>query len=434
MRVATKIAQHFIWRGLYLASAFAINLLLARMLGADDSGHFYLIINNLSLVILIAGFSLESAIVYAGASNKVSPAKMATLSLAWSAGIFVASGAVLYYMLYDIINWTQIGFLSLYLFSFLIINNFTALFQARHDFKTYNVLLLIPNLVYLALLILLFISPASLGNLPDDKEQLVAGYFLLVFLQAACLLIGYVQKFNHRSWQLVGKTEFVLLIRYASVAWGANLVFFLVYRVDYWLVDYYVSDAALGNYIQVSKLVQLFITVPGLLASVIFPTTVTNDPIQMRANLAKASRIVLSGYVVVLLILAAVGRYLFPWLYGETFTLMYDSFLLYIPGILAISAQALLAAWFAGRNMVRHNIYGALIALVIIFVLDVLFLSNNFGAPGAALASSIAYTAYFLYQYVVFTKDSHLRVKDFVVVNKSDFRWAIDLFNKTVRP
>ena len=63
MGLAKKIGENVFWRGLYLASLFLINLLMARILGAGESGQFFLLINKLALIILVISFCLEAAIV-----------------------------------------------------------------------------------------------------------------------------------------------------------------------------------------------------------------------------------------------------------------------------------------------------------------------------------------------------------------------------------
>ena len=192
------------------------------------------------------------------------------------------------------------------------------------------------------------------------------------------------------------------------------------------------SKDDLGNYVQASKLVQLFITIPVLAASVIFPSTVVGERTRTQENLAKACRILFTGFLVLLFILVLIGKFLFPWLYGNSFNDMYTPFVAMIPGILAISLQSLIAAWFAGTNQVKYNIYGALIALVIILLLDVLLIPY-YGIIGAAIASSVAYISYFLYQYFIFTRQSNHSIKDFIVLNKGDIQWAKELFTKNNR-
>ena len=62
-----------------------------------------------------------------------------------------------------------------------------------------------------------------------------------------------------------------MVIRYSLFALVANLVYFLVNRIDYWFVEYYCSQKDLGNYIQASKIAQMLVILPAILGSTLFP-------------------------------------------------------------------------------------------------------------------------------------------------------------------
>jgi len=439
MGIAKKIGENFLWRGIYLVTVFVINLLMARILGAGDSGSFYLYLNNLSLIVLVAGFSLESAMVYFSAAGKIAPHKMATLTVVWA---FVVLGLsyLLLFLFWGALYYDWQGILVLiYPFAFILINNIIGLFQGQHNFKTYNAILIVFNLLLIAYLLeVSFMIGSAEGAKASiltvlSKPDVVNFYFLSIALQAIVLLLIFWFEMPVKKIQLPTAGELQALLKYASVACGANIVFFLVYRVDYWMIDYFLeSKDNLGNYIQASKLVQLFIMIPVLAASVIFPSTVTNERLRMQENLAKACRILFTGFLVLLIILVIIGKFLFPWLYGKSFDEMYTPFVAMIPGILAISLQSLIAAWFAGTNQVKYNIYGALIALAVILLLDVLLIPY-YGIIGAAIASSVSYISYFLYQYFIFARQSKHSIKDFIVLNKGDIQWAKELFTKNNR-
>jgi len=324
-------------------------------------------------------------------------------------------------------------------FAFILINNIIGLFQGLHNFKTYNKILILVNLALISYLSdILFLIGSAKGAQSSiltvlSKPGVINYYFLSIVLQAILLLLFFWFQLPVKKIQFPTAKELISLLKYASVAFGANLVFFLVYRIDYWMIDYFVdSNDDLGNYIQVSKLVQLFIMIPALAASVIFPSTVATERTRMQEHLAKACRILFIAFFVLIILLVLTGKFLFPWLYGSSFNAMYTPFLAMIPGILAISLQSLIAAWFAGTNQVKYNIYGALIALGLIIVLDIILIPA-YGITGAAIASSIAYISYFLYQYLIFTKQSNHSIKDFIVLNKGDIQWAKELFTKNNR-
>src|SRR6185436_17748134 len=84
MPLARKITQNLIWRGFYMISLFVVNLLMARILGAEESGQFYLLLNDLALFILISGICLESALTYFTSNKKISEGKLVFISSIWS--------------------------------------------------------------------------------------------------------------------------------------------------------------------------------------------------------------------------------------------------------------------------------------------------------------------------------------------------------------
>src|ERR1700754_2853831 len=73
-----------IWRGLYLLSAFLLNILVARHYSAVGSSVIYYLINLYSFVLLIAGFSLESGMGFFLAKKEAGARSLAALSIGWT--------------------------------------------------------------------------------------------------------------------------------------------------------------------------------------------------------------------------------------------------------------------------------------------------------------------------------------------------------------
>jgi O-antigen/teichoic acid export membrane protein len=427
MRVFSKISQQLLWRGLYLFSLFIINLLIARILGAEVSGNLNLLINNLSFWVLILGLSLETGIVYYSASKEIARSKLFTLILGWSVLVLLATWAMS-----GILSWEssiplQVFLIPLYSLSLVVISQVSGIYQGMHNFKVHNAALVAVNFILIAYL--LFLLAYNIGD-EHAPVRVMTAYLLSIVVQALVLLILATRAVQWRHLEVPSLVELKKIFRYSLLAWAANLIFFLVYRVDYWIIKYYRSDYELGNYIQVSKLVQVFILIPGLVAAVIFPETAKDRSLRMRNHVMKASRIFAGVYFVFLILLTLVGKALFPLLYGETFNLMYLSFVLLIPGILFLSVQNLLAAWFAGSNQTRYNLFGALIAIAVITILDFLLIPR-YGIHGAALTSSVGYFVYFFYQYKVFAGKEFLKATDLLLIKKEDISWLRSLFTKT---
>jgi O-antigen/teichoic acid export membrane protein len=102
--------------------------------------------------------------------------------------------------------------------------------------------------------------------------------FLFCNLLVGGLLVFASYAFQYKKEGPIGfpdRGQFIKLIKYCLTAFGANAVFFMVYKIDYLFVNYspVCTAADLGNYIQVSKIGQLMLLVPQIIASVVFPRT-----------------------------------------------------------------------------------------------------------------------------------------------------------------
>jgi len=428
MSFTRKIGQHFIWRGLYFGSTLLSNILFARILGADNSGSFFYIVNNISLLILFAGFCLETSFIFYGSSNQIAAGKLLVAGITWSA---VAAGAGAVFGMVGISSpafsfppWLWAVFTA----SYVLINYCSALFNVQHDFKTYNLILALVNLIFIVGLVAFEVAPKKMEGIfsfvdTDINGLISLSYIFTVITQGLAILIFWLIRNRTESFAWPSQREWLLLFRYASLSLTANVVFFLVYRVDYWFIEYFRKDQyLLGNYIQVSKLGQLFILIPSMVATVIFPATALTSQSAIREELIRLCRIFSNLYLLVLLLISSVSYWLFPFVFGPSFDQMYGAFIALVPGIVALSVQSLLAAWFAGKNKVRYNVYGALMALVIIVVLN-LVLIPPFGIIGAALSSSIGYIAYCLFCIYQFRKEEGRAGSFGVLVKRSDFVW-----------
>jgi len=205
------------------------------------------------------------------------------------------------------------------------------------------------------------------------------------------------------------------------MAYLANIIFFLLYRIDYWFVEKYCTPVQLGNYIQVSKLGQMFFILPTMLASVVFPLTAGGQREKVNSLLTMLSRTILWLYAAVCVVLLLTGKWLFPFIFGNDFTEMYQPFALLMPGILSLSGLFTLTAYYAGKNKMKVNITGSLLALVVIIIGDSIFIPV-YGINAAALISSLGYIIYQLYVLIVFNKEYQTRIIEFFIFKMVDWK------------
>jgi O-antigen/teichoic acid export membrane protein len=306
-------------------------------------------------------------------------------------------------------------------------NFFTALFYAKRNFFLPNVLLTLTNIIF----IILIISGESAGITIVHIQNI---YFWYSLSQGLLLMIAYF--FTYNSWKIAfpAMHEWRMLMRYALLALFANLVYFLVYRADYWFVRHSPASSPdgydLGNYIQVSKHGQMLLIIPQIIASAVFPQTASEiDRQSVRDTVTLLSRFFLVIYLFIILVIAIIGEWLFPFVYGETFNRMYWPTLLILPGIWALSVMVLLAAYFSGKGNVKINIYGGLLSVVIVLAGNY-FLTSRFGMIAAAFISTIAYFSYMFFLITQFRKEYNVPVAEFLVPKRSDLDRLVKQFNK----
>lgn len=393
---------------------------MARCFGAAASGQVFFVLNFYALVLLVAGFSAESGLGYFTAKKQLAPMGGSMLAMGWT--VLAAL------LLWIILPWWGGASVSLplpgytvwallYLSGYLLLVYFTALFNAMQHFILPNLVAVLSNITLLALL------PWQSGG-AASVDPFMRWYLLAFFAQGAVLTLAYLllyAKGGGLQWPPLPLLR--QLLRYSLQAFAANLLFFMVYRVDYWLVNYFCADKALlGNYIQVSKLAQVFFIVPGIVATTVFSVTAAGEKAAMGTTVQRLSRFIFTGAALICAVLAGVGHWLFPAIFGEGFTQMYGPFLLLVPGILAIATLYPYTAYYAGKNKVRHNIVGSLLALVTIVAADCLLIPV-WNISGAALASSLGYLVYEGYILRQFKKEYGIRLRDCFILQKQD--WEI---------
>jgi O-antigen/teichoic acid export membrane protein len=436
MQFRQIILNSIFWRGLYFFTVTLLNVVLAQFFGSANTGWIYYLTSFFSFIILIGSLSLESGMGYFSAQKKIGEQSLAFLSFSWTVLIVILSTAYLYFF-YDL----QVGavstkrlilFASTYISGLLLTNFFSALFYAQQNYFLPNVILTICQLGLVMTGMLLYF-------LTDRMQYAVVfldAYFACFLLQGLLLAFFYCWKNKvYLRWSMPSFTELTLLFRYSLFALLANGIFFLLYRIDYWFIKHTcvayppeLLNNYLGNYIQVSKIGQVFLVLPAILASAVFPVTAAGFKKEVNLRLPVLIKSLVIIYLIIVLILAAIGKWFFPWLYGPSFNYMYFPFLLLMPGIVSLAIISLLSAYNSGNNRIHINIIGATIGLAVIIAGDWLFIPK-YGIPAAALVSTAGYMSYLLFLLFVFKKEHSILLGNMLIPQKEDWKTLVNLIS-----
>jgi O-antigen/teichoic acid export membrane protein len=424
MNFQQQIAQSLIWRGLYFVTILVMNIFVSRYFEAGNSGWIFYLCNNFSFLLILVGLTIENGVNYYASKKEIDDRQLTWFAIAWSVmvALVVFVGLWFYFGRYRdttvITRYQYLYYAVCYIAGIQLTNIFTVLFYTRKNFFLPNFLMVLLNIIFI------LIIPKQQGLEDTNPSIFIKLYFGYFMLTGLVLTIAYIIKTKSvETFSLPSFTSLKLLIRYALMALAANVIFFLVYRVDYWFVNRFCSPEELGNYIQVSKLGQMLLIIPTIISSVVFPHTAGGMQLsQMKDNILRIGRFTTVLYLILFIVVLLIGRDLFPWTFGNSFRLMYTPFLLLVPGIWALSNLFILSAYFGGVNKVKVNIQGACIGLVMILIGDFLFIPK-YGMYAAAIVSTIGYIATFLYSFLHISKEHSVSITQYWSINKDDIKW-----------
>jgi len=418
--VKQVLYESIVWRGLYYAVAFILNVLIARVFEASVSGYLLYIIAYYTLFVLLFGLSLESGIGYFASKQAMPPARLMNLALLWTLG-----AAVLVVIIFSIYIPSSLHGLSfpfvlisstVYIAGHILIAFCNGFFYARKNFFLPNLISVVINILLIAILL----GMAAGGLTEIETTDYLYIFFSSFLLQGLVLFVASLIYFKiPLKISLSNTGEYKLLVQYSFRAFISNLVFFLLYRIDYWFVEQYAVPHHMGNYLQASKLANIFMIMPTIIGSAIFPLTAGGSRQEVNQQLQTIAKGIFVCYFILCGLLAITGAWFLPWIYGHSFDKLYPTFLLLVPGILALATLYPFSAYYAGKDRIVVNIKGSLLALIVIVAGDLIFIPSG-GIYAAAIVSSVGYIVLQLYIVITFVKEYDLSITGFFKIGRHD--------------
>jgi len=213
-------------------------------------------------------------------------------------------------------------------------------------------------------------------------------------------------------------------LKYGAKAYFGNLAQFLNYRLDIFLVAYFLTTADVGYYALAVGIAERLWMLPNSIATILFPR-VSSIKIKDANNLTpKVSRHTLSILSITALGLLFLSRPVINSLYGSAYLPSVKPFMLLLPGIVALGVGKILSADLAGRGRPEFGMLGAFVSLSVNIPLNI-WLIPKWGIAGAAFASTVAYSLATLIALIVFLKISGNSLLDTLIIKKQDIETLI---------
>ncbi len=424
MSFRSVLAGNIVYRGLNMITGFLVMLLLTRLMSTAGFGILSLLIANVTFFNLVSCLGAESSAIYHSASQKLSQGKILTLIY----GVFVFQ--LLLLVIVEVIMYTVTG--SYWLFQGAAISNlligvvfllvitladkYTTLLYGLHQYTLANRVILFSNLMALAAFLYYYF------NVPTKNTLFYLGiYVASITAQAILLAISY-HIFSGVSVKFlrVNRQDLKTFFSYSFIVFVTNVIQFLAYRVDYWLVDHFKGASDLGVYALAIRLNQLTWAIPILAASIIFPMVSDQAKKYNEDKLLSLLRLINTSLFATSVMAWLLAPYIIPAWFGDAYAGSVEVFRWLVPGFYLFVITIILASWYAGKGKLLVNLYGSVFCFALVFVLD-LWLIPKEGLKGAAIASSIAYGSTAIYYVTRFCGTYQRSPVEFFIMKRNDW-------------
>ena len=216
--------------------------------------------------------------------------------------------------------------------------------------------------------------------------------------------------------------SFNTIFKYSISSSAAEIIQSVSYRIDIYLVAFYLGLAGAGIYTLGVGLLQYLWLIPTVIVSAFLPSL----------SSARASIHELAGWAstvfwcscVAAVVLCAIAPILIPFLYGDAFTnTIYPIFAL-APGIVLFTLSKIFAGYVAANGKAFQNTIASSLGLVIGLCAHVALIPR-FGLVGAGIGTSLGYIATTAYVIYVTKRTSGLRYSEIVRFSSPRRSWSV---------
>jgi O-antigen/teichoic acid export membrane protein len=429
---------------LILAATGVTSVAVARLLGPDGTGAVALLINLVGIGTLVFGLGLRSGIVY-----ELSSGDWGLRQAAWQTALTAIGlgtlGALAVLLLHALTQDSVLAGLdattaaaAAAALPFAIAVAYTgAIALARERYEAYAAVQILPPVATLlfavGLAIPFAVTGAAVGIAAATTVTAIAGWAWLYRYLAVAAVAAKRPVRGH-----LGRA-----MRFGAQAWGGEVLQFLNYRIDLFILNSFAAIADVGVYSVAVTLTSIAWILPNALTTVLFPREARlaaarragtlpqseTDAVAVKGARQAIIMLVPSAAVALALLFVAV-----PLLYGPRFADTTTLGLLLLPGVLAIGFGKALTAVTTGRGYPRYALYLSLISFPFTIAMY-LVLIPPLDAEGAAIATTLSYILTSAVAWLFYRRATGLRFRA-LIPGRADIREAraaLGLVSRTAR-
>ena len=408
-------------RAVNVLTQLATLIMGTKFLGAAEWGKAFIAQTDITFLLIGIELIAGSGLVYFTPRKKV--ASLMKISYGWIAFVMMV-----YVLLFGVLHFFPSFYHTIvpegYAWLVLLMTFIYSLhgfnlnhFLGKEKVATYNWLFLIQILTQVSMMAILIFAL----NLRTAKALLysqLCGYSLAT-------LIGWILLFPNlmREEREPLKDSLKEMLHYGASLQLSTLVSTLNKRLSLYLLNTHCDERSIGVYASGTQVTEGVNIVGQSIGLVEFSALSNTDKAQRASQLTlRFMKLSVLLTFTALLVICLLPTTFFEWVFSGEFSDIRTVILLMAPGIVFFSAHTVLANYFSGTGKPKYNLYASLIGLSVT-VVSVFILIPLWGIRGAAITTSLTYTALFVYQWIIFHKQTGSRLWQ-LVPNKDDWGWV----------
>lgn len=400
-----------------VASGLITSVITARYLGPEKNGLIASLLVYPGLFMSIGSLGVQQSTTYfLGKKIYTEEQIKKAVTQIWFFTAFFAIVVCYVLMTYFSNSGDNLLYVSLALvpIPFALFNTYNSgLFLGKNQIKTFNKINWIPSFITL-LFSVVFIILYSL----DITGYLIALIGGPVFISVVLLFKNkFIKSFSLNFEWLIIKKMLSLGIVYAV----ALLVINLNYRFDVIMLDKMSSAYELGIYSKGANIIQFLWQIPMLLSTIVFArSAISKDDLAFSVKVSQLLRVSFCVICLMSLFLVLFAKFLIIGLFGSDFEGSVTVLKFLIPGVLLLTIFKVMNMDLAGKGMPSVSLK-AMVPGLLINIIANWFLIEDYGANGAAIASTISYTVSSLLFLHFYSKAVHVPIKTILTPKRTDW-------------
>ena len=413
----------FITRVLTAIFGILITIVIARVLGPEGQGIYSLAILLPTTLLLFTIFGLNvSSIFYIG-RKKYSPQEVFGQNVLYSffLGILTILIGLLIIFFFSDRFFPGVErvylFLSIFLIPFAIFFDFViSVLLGMQKIKKYNLLYFFQSFLFLFLIVILILG-LKFGITVTILAQIFSFAFIGIFLFFITKkeVNGLLLKFN--------KNYFKDALNYGFKNYLGEIFGFLHYRVDLFLVNFFINPIAVGFYYVAVKLAESIIFLSQSAATVLLPRVASEDDSK---RLKEFTPLVCRNILFITFLIASFlfifSHGIIKLFYSEEFLDSVRPFQILLIATIFIAGWKILGTDISARGNPMLKTYTSGLSVILNIILNILWIPK-YGIVGAAWASLISYFVMFISMLFIYNKISRNNFWNVLFIQKSDMKF-----------